>query len=215
MRCRIGARLFSYSTFLKKPGLQIESRLVKWATVVFRSTTTATTLLFSPVPTICNNRLVRTLLLNNVFELWIGVYHSFFRKCILYLILRTEFHCWYQLIAKYALLANYLIHNKLLFEGKTAGPINEHWEVIFSYFFKDLRLKKDLFHVHYNAKCNLGGNGYQYLTWVSCGLISNMAANGCAECELPIYVVNAFTDKPFCGNPAAICLPGHEVLCGF
>ena len=30
--------------------------------------------------------------------------------------------------------------------------------------------------------------------------------------ELPIYVINAFTDKPFCGNPAAICLPGFKVI---
>ena len=32
--------------------------------------------------------------------------------------------------------------------------------------------------------------------------------------ELPIYVINAFTDKPFCGNPAAICLPGFQVIFG-
>ena len=27
----------------------------------------------------------------------------------------------------------------------------------------------------------------------------------------PTYVVDAFTDQPFSGNPAAVCLVGHEV----
>lgn len=27
----------------------------------------------------------------------------------------------------------------------------------------------------------------------------------------PIFVVDAFTDKPFGGNPAAVCLVGSEV----
>ena len=41
----------------------------------------------------------------------------------------------------------------------------------------------------------------------------DLAASRCTESELPIYVVNAFTNKPFGGNPAAICLPGQQVLC--
>ncbi|CAB3987475.1 Prolyl 4-hydroxylase subunit alpha-1 [Paramuricea clavata] len=39
-----------------------------------------------------------------------------------------------------------------------------------------------------------------------------MASIRCTESELPIYVVNAFTKKPFGGNPAAICLPGHQEI---
>ena len=27
----------------------------------------------------------------------------------------------------------------------------------------------------------------------------------------PIYIVDAFTDKPFSGNPAAVCLIGDKV----
>jgi predicted PhzF superfamily epimerase YddE/YHI9 len=27
---------------------------------------------------------------------------------------------------------------------------------------------------------------------------------------IPLFVVDAFTDRPFPGNPAAVCLPGEE-----
>jgi predicted PhzF superfamily epimerase YddE/YHI9 len=27
---------------------------------------------------------------------------------------------------------------------------------------------------------------------------------------IPLFVVDAFTDRPFSGNPAAVCLPGEE-----
>lgn len=31
--------------------------------------------------------------------------------------------------------------------------------------------------------------------------------------SLPMFVVDAFTNKPFGGNPAAVCLIGSEVSC--
>ena len=46
-----------------------------------------------------------------------------------------------------------------------------------------------------------------------CAVKFKMADQSASEgSELPIYVINAFTDKPFGGNPAAVCLPGHKVL---
>ena len=31
------------------------------------------------------------------------------------------------------------------------------------------------------------------------------------EAVFPIYIVDAFTERPFSGNPAAVCLVGNEV----